>query len=209
MSDPGEPLHEGRKSGVPWLDLVIAITALLISTTSLVVAIVHSRTLERMADANARLVEANSWPFLSYTTSNYEESSAAIILGFANNGVGPAKVETVEISWKKTPEATAEDFLRDCCGYVPDKANGLQRSLPTGVVRAGERVNFFVLPKTAADSSAWEKLNAARTNKDLSVDVCYCSVFDECWKDDIARFSLTPKRVDRCETPKTPFGIPR
>src|SRR4051794_2539487 len=55
-----------HKTGHQWVDWIVAFSALFISVVSLGVAILHGRTMEKMAEANARLVAANSWPFLSY-----------------------------------------------------------------------------------------------------------------------------------------------
>ena len=42
-----------------------------------------------------------------------------------------------------------------------------------------------------------------RKEPDLKLIVCYCSIFDECWKDDITTLSMMPPRV--CEPPEVPF----
>jgi hypothetical protein len=55
---------ELHHTGHRWLDISVAACAIVVSVTSLVVAIMHGRTMERMAEANARLVSANSWPLL-------------------------------------------------------------------------------------------------------------------------------------------------
>ena len=43
--------------------MIVPLSALFISVVSLGVAILHGRTMEKMAEANAHLVAANSWPF--------------------------------------------------------------------------------------------------------------------------------------------------
>src|SRR5271163_2702097 len=113
--EPEHPHHHEHKTGLSWLDLAIALSAILISMTSLIVTIVHSRALERMADANAHLVEANSWPFLSYDTANGETIGMSIV----NDGVGPAKIEGIEVKWAGRPSPNAVEFLKACCGFVP------------------------------------------------------------------------------------------
>jgi hypothetical protein len=202
--DP-EHHHEIRKTGHNWLDMAVALSALLISLTSLIVAIVHSQTLERMADANAKLVETNSWPFLAYGTSN---NNGVITLAVENDGVGPAKIESVELRWKKRPYANSVEFLKACCGFVPKSAS-LENDLMKGrVLRAGQTITFLVVPQTAMDQKTVGQLNVARLSSDLTVNVCYCSVFDECWTEDVVRFSLRPRQVDRCSQPDVPYEIP-
>jgi hypothetical protein len=195
---------EPRKIGHKWFDAGITIAILIVSVSSLVVAVVHSRTLERMADANARLVEANSWPFLSYNT----DKGASIGMSIVNDGVGPAKIETIEVKWAGRAKRNAVDFLKACCGFTPKTAD-LEYELIAGrVLRAGQSINILKLPHTRADDAAWNALNRARIAHELSVNVCYCSVFDQCWWEDIVRFSLKPRPVDRCTARAVAYGIP-
>lgn len=209
-SDPENHL-EPRKSGNRMFDVAITICVLLVSVSSLIIAVVHSRTLERMADANVKLVEANSWPYLDYGTGNVGgKDGTAIELRITNDGVGPAKIESAQLKWNGVAMANAIEFLQVCCGYHHDSSDRLWFDLITGrVLRPGETITFVTLPKTANDAAAWDKLNLARLNRRLVVDVCYCSVFDECWDEDVLQMSLTPRRVDRCAEPAVPFGAPR
>jgi hypothetical protein len=80
--------------------------------------------------------------------------------------------------------------------------------LMTGrVLRAGETINFITLFRTPGDDQTWKKLDRARLSPALSVNICYCSVFDECWVEDVRRMSLKPQHVDRCDAPPIPFGV--
>jgi len=208
-----EPEHhlEPRKSGQRTFDIAITVCILLVSVSSLIIALVHSRTLERMADANTRLVEANSWPFLGYGTGNAgSPGGTAVEMRISNDGVGPAKIEAADLKWDGVPMHNAIEFLHTCCGYREDRANGLWIDLIAGrVLRAGETITFITLPRTGNDLEAWKRLNTARLSPRLAVDVCYCSVFDECWIEDVLRMSLTPRRVDRCTAPMVQFGTPK
>jgi hypothetical protein len=201
-----DPEHhlEPRKSGHRAFDIAITICILLVSVSSLIVALVHSRTLERMADANAKLVETNSWPFLSYNTSTGPSISMSIV----NDGVGPAKIEAIEVTWGGRPSGNALDFLKACCAFTPKTADVEYELIAGRVLRAGQSINILALPHTGADDAAWNVLKRARISRKLSVNICYCSVFDQCWLIDIARFSLKPRQVDRCVTAAVPYGIP-
>ncbi|HEX3667264.1 MAG TPA: hypothetical protein VHU23_18730 [Rhizomicrobium sp.] len=202
---------EPPPSGHKWFDITIAVCILLVSVSSLIVAVVHSETLEKMAEANSRLVEANSWPYLGYGTGNSEgPNDNTIEMRIANNGVGPAKLETAELKWNGKAQRTAADFLQACCGYKPDPGRDrLWRDLVTGrVLRAGETISFITLFQAAGEDLVWERLNHARLSPALSINICYCSVFDECWTEDVLRMSLTPRHVERCTTPKTSFEAP-
>jgi hypothetical protein len=204
MHPASEPPGEIRKVGHKWFDIGMTIAILVVSVSSLIVAIVHSRTLERMADANARLVEANSWPFLSYNTANGPDMSMSIV----NDGVGPAKIGAIEVMWGGRAHRNAVDFLEACCGFRPGTADVEYELIAGRVLRAGQSVNILRLPHTDADAATWNALNVARISHDLTVNVCYCSVFDQCWWEDVVRFSLKPRPADRCTAPAVSYGIP-
>jgi hypothetical protein len=204
MSLDIEPHHAAHrhKSGNKWLDMTVALSALFISLVSLVIAVVHGRTMERMADANARLVAANSWPFIQYTTSNLDpQGNAVITMGVTNAGVGPAKVESVQLFWRGVPYPTSAAFVRACCGYTHKPYDGMQQSLLQGrVLRAGQDDAFVTVPKATIGEEGWVRLEAARTR--AALQICYCSVFDECWIGNVASSALTPAKVDKCPAPR-------
>jgi len=198
--------HEPPRTGFKWLDAAVAVGVLLVSVSSLIVAIVHSRTLERMADANVRLVEANSWPFLAYSTGNIEGAMRAINMSVDNNGIGPAKIESFVVTWNGVPQRNAAALLKSCCAYEHHSGDGLQFSEVQGqVLRAGARLNFLYFPRTPETAAAWDRLDRGRTSSKLDVNICYCSVFDECWGGDITEFTLHPRRVDKCTPSKAAY----
>ena len=182
-----------------WLDMSVAFSALFVSVVSLGVAI-------RMADANARLVSASSWPFLSYgagwaTTAGITKIHMRVI----NTGVGPAKIESAELIWKGVAFARNQDFLKACCGLEPSGKPNFDSDLVPGVVlRAGERIEFLGFTELA-NPVAFAALRQAIVSQDLQLNVCYCSIFDECWKSDLTTYSLTPESVKACVQPKVSF----
>jgi hypothetical protein len=218
LPDP-ETHHEPHRTGHRWGDLSIALAAILMSMVSLFVAIGHGRTMERMADANARLVAANSWPFLQYDTSNLRtDGSPALTLAVANVGVGPARIESLEIWWHDQPVASAEALLEACCGAHPAPAGSprddprrtrySQGLVASRVLRAGEVQTMIDFPHpdvaATAATAVWDRLNTERVN--LRLRACYCDVFDDCWVSGLVGTKAT--RVAACPVAAVPFGIP-
>lgn len=189
--EPAEP----RKTGHNALDLVLAGAAVFLSLVSLGVAILHGHTMERMAEANAQLVQANSWPFLQAYTSNQGDQGSEIRLTLVNNGVGPAKIFEARILYKGTPVQRWDTLLSDCCS-VPGEAPLNYGSNAAGpmVLRAGDSITLLSVPQPEGGSKAWDVLN--RERREVTYDICYCSVFDDCWITD-AR-TLRPRPVATC-----------
>src|SRR5580704_7329630 len=73
MVAPEAPHSHPSHTGHRWLDIVLGLSAMFVSVVSLVVAVEHGRTMERMADANTRMVDANSWPFVEFDSHNADE----------------------------------------------------------------------------------------------------------------------------------------
>ena len=204
MTSEHEPAHHTHRAGPHWLDLTLALCAMLVSVVSLIVAVRHGATMEG-------LVAANSWPFLTYSTDNEDpEGRHRITLKVINAGVGPARIQTFELWWHDQPMTSAADLLERCCGLKdkPGPGEGSLRLLigavaPT-VLRAGDTEEFISLERLEENSDAWQRLNAARM--EIRMRVCYCSVFDECWVTDLRQ--NVPKRVSSCPDARVPFGIP-
>ena len=200
--------HEPHKTGHGWVDMVVAFSALAVSVISLGVAIFHGRTMEEMAKANARLVEANSWPFLQANLSNTGANGAlSISLGVANAGVGPAKIHWLEMYYKGRPLTSLRRMVLACCGeqehdgHLATPLFFAASVVRSGVLRAGETTSLYTLPRTRENAVVWDRLNKERLN--MSYRTCYCSVFDECWVSDLT--SLTPQVVKACPAPTYPF----
>ena len=77
--------HAEHHGALPrWLELVIAITALVTSISSIAIAVHHSHIMEK-------LVQANSIPYLQGTfTDVTPEGQQVLSLALINRGVGPA-----------------------------------------------------------------------------------------------------------------------
>jgi hypothetical protein len=211
--------HHAGHTGHRWLDLTFGISAMFVSVVSLIVAVEHGRTMERMADANTRMVEANSWPFVVFETHDRDEhANPDVRLVLNNEGIGPARIETFELWWNGTPMSSPEALMQACCSSTPAESQQLKTTVISvggvaapRILRAGEHVDFSSLPVSPKNADLWRKFNVER-NK-ITTRVCYCSVFDECWvhldgigllRQDQNKMTH-PDRVDRCPTPAVPY----
>lgn len=207
MTPERETAHLAHRTGHRWLDLTLALSAMFVSVMSLVVAVRHGTTMDR-------LVAANSWPFPVYGTDNEDpQGRPRIALKIINMGIGPARIQTFELWWHDEPMRSANDLLTRCCGFVAAAAGhagavGLfdlaLGNVAPRVLRAGDAQEFVSLPRTDSNADVWQRLNGARV--ELKMRTCYCSVFDECWVSDLKE--TTAKRVPTCPSAKVPFAVP-
>ena len=192
-----------RRTGRSHLDLIIALTAILLSVISLFVAIQNAWTQREM-------VAASTWPnVVGYVKIGGNEHQD-IMFGLANSGVGPAKLRSFEVFYKGRPVTSARDLLRRCCGLPADveAANALLAPWTSStivneiVLKAGEDQPAFVLrPDPKAPELAQRFAKAL--GGDVSFAGCYCSVLDECWTSNLSSLEVTRVRV--CPAPAHPF----
>ena len=198
-----------RKSNGPFghaLELAVALAALVTSVTSIWLSL-------SQGDDMARLVQAQSWPYLEYVSSNTGDNGAPVIdLMIRNAGVGPAKVESFAISYGGKPAKGWAQLIAACC--VPPETPRDKIDLPaltdnrmisgkliSRVLHASDSLTLLHLPKTDANAALWTRLDRARF--ELVLSVCYCSVFDECWTSDLR--STVQRSVKTCPADPVPY----
>jgi hypothetical protein len=168
-------VHTHRhSSGHRWVDLILALGALVLSIVSIVIAL-ESESVMR------RLVTANSWPYLHLQHGNTLPTGEHVIhFDVRNSGVGPATVEKLVVTYAGQPVRNAQELLSRCCGVSAATDLGIAiNAVPHYVFAPREEVSFLQVPNSAEHAAIWERLNAERFKVDIHV--CYSSVFDEHW----------------------------
>jgi hypothetical protein len=196
--------HAPHGTGFRWLDIGLALSAFIVSLSSLWLTVHNARTMER-------LVTSNSYPNIDFNYGNQFDfqdghgTRPALYLSLANTGIGPARLRSVELSFNGKPAATLTALLQICCTQEPASALPNTNSWSSGdergaMVPAGKEVNLFAWPEAPGDPR-WRRLEQVRDR--IGTRVCYCSVFDECYLRD--REHREPQRVRACPEAATPY----
>jgi len=189
------PRHTGRQ----WLDMVLALSAIFISLVSLVVAIEHGRTEEK-------LVAASSWPFVVFEDSldDVVGGKGTYTLLVANRGVGPARIKWLRLRLDGHPVTTHEQLVAACCGYPAHLPGETEAELRDGLVNANrvatvlsprDEINVLTMQRLPQTVAPWAKLTLVEPR--LTVAACYCSVLGDCWTTDLSE-TADPQRVRQC-----------
>jgi hypothetical protein len=203
VSEPPVHVHQDgvtphpKHVGARWIDLLLAASAIVISTVSLFIASQHAKTQER-------LVAATSWPFLQFRTGNSDQQNKPVIeMSVINSGQGPALLKYVGVSYEGRPVHGAYDLMRACCGFHPlsvDEARKFRIGttfLGGVVISPHDELRFFAFEDTGPPShELWRQMDGVRFK--LKFDACYCSVLGECWRSDLK--GLEPVKVETCPT---------
>jgi hypothetical protein len=89
-----------------------------------------------------------------------------------NSGIGPARVEGIRVRVDGIPVPHWTAFFQEA-GIAT--APFMVHQISGRVLTAGETVDVLLLSDPTMAAAAHDRWGAAR------IEVCYCSVFDECW----------------------------
>ena len=128
-------------------------------------------------------------PLLQYGTGNVdgESNEPVIIFSITNGGVGPALIKQVTFKYNEQTSGEFFDFLRNCCLTELKQFNSsppMNLDISQGGYVTSSTHNVILpaqdkLYKGERSSALWSKLNKER--RKLSVEICYCSLLDECY----------------------------
>ena len=189
--------HE-HKSGIPWLDGIIAVSVVFISVISLVVSIEHGKSMEKMVDQNQKLVVASTLPLLSVAWWDLDPVTYKRLerLSLRNDGVGPAIIERFEIRYKGVAQMN-DTILNACCAQ--DMGKGRYQSffgdISGTVLPAHDARGVITIKPLGTNDKLLQGFD--KVKEDISFHACYCSVLNECWETDFDH--KHPKPVNECK----------
>jgi hypothetical protein len=174
--------RRGREGLPQWLELAVAVSALITSISSIVLAIGNGRSMDK-------LVKANSIPYLESGFSTATPEGAEVLsLDLVNRGVGPAHEQSLRVTVDGRPVKSFAELAVASLG--PDQGRKtyqgfhqthtlVRNNVPKRFIPGGQSQLVFKVPRTAQNARWWDLL--VKQQPRWNVAFCYCSVFDECW----------------------------
>jgi hypothetical protein len=178
------------------LDFVIAFCALLISTVAAVATVYQTHVI-------ARQFSATVWPYLSFDITN---SPSSLELDLRNDGLGPAIIRSVTITWDGKPQPSLEALLSLVVTREPRVVTAVRAA-----IRAGANVRLttstptpgMVIPADAQHPVI--RMDGAvlvqHFRPDLArfgLSLCYCSLTGSCWMQSYENRAQEPSSVPSC-----------
>lgn len=166
------------------------------------------------ADAVRKQQQASVWPYLDLAVSNNNViDNEFTTIAVANKGIGPARIRSVEVRLDDAPVADWWALL----GAVVEGDGGSilisNADINGKVLSAGDEVEMMRLDKVSLPVTGGEprdysevlaSLRGAISGGRVRMNICYCSVFDDCWVFDTKRYG-EPEAVAAC--PAQPEGV--
>jgi len=193
------------------VEIAVAASVVVISLASLFVAVYQGIVMDRTMKASVMPVIQ-----LGHGNMDAERRDWVMLFIVHNTGLGPAEIRYLGISWNGEPVADTSQFLARCCApdNVPeeDRLAYMHQAFRDGelalvfddvqnrFLAPQERVEFIAFDRPDAETqprgrAIWEALN--ETRHALNFEVCYCSVFEDCWRARFPDQSRIP--VERCD----------
>lgn len=147
---------------------VVALSALVLSMCGVFVAIYEASLIRRSQRAAV-------WPHVEIKTSL---NPGSVVIRAQNVGVGPARVHalTLSHSGKHSPRWTS---LAEIVGLRGSGLSFYQSTLGGRVLPADpDEETIF---RVEGEASVTNRLARALLDGTVDLEVCYCSVYDECW----------------------------
>lgn len=157
-----------------------------------------------------RQLSASVWPLVQPSYRDVAPSGAwEVAHSLDNRGVGPARIESFRVSFRKRPVRSRQELGAACC--APDTTFGTARprlavigAYAVGrVLVPGEHMDWITVRFDSTGPAAVQAATrraygtVSRASEDIATRVCYCSVLNECWVS--AGPDPTPPNVASCE----------
>ncbi len=178
------------------LDFVIAICALLISTVAAVATVYQTHVI-------ARQFSATVWPYVSFDESN---SPSSVELDLRNDGLGPAIVRSVGITFDGKPQTSIEAMLAAFATGEPQAQAAARAAIRAGAklkITTSTPTSGMVIPANAQHVIIrLEGPILVRyfqpAVKRVGISLCYCSLTGTCWTQSFQSRDSEPRTVASC-----------
>ncbi|MEM0986780.1 MAG: hypothetical protein AAGJ32_11070 [Pseudomonadota bacterium] len=188
------------------LQTVPAIAGILIACVALYAAL-------NEADAVRKQQQAAVWPHVQIDRANITtDADRGLTITVRNRGIGPARVKTARVLLDGQDTGYWNDLFES---LVPELSGSIPRTdsrVGQSVIGPGEDVTVMDLStalysqfnldevETVASRDETEAvilaLREALDADRLAMEVCYCSVFDDCWR--VQNSEREPVPVEQC-----------
>lgn len=165
-------------------DFIIALLAVIIGLCTMFVYIYQANIMSKQ-------MHASVWPYLQ---TNITDGHKGIFITVNNKGVGPAIVKNAFVIADNERYADSKKNLDSLAFKLTGNKQLLNgyTNLKDRVISAGEGIDFIEV----TDSASVMMLKKALYNKHtIKIEICYCSVYGDCWK----LIGAQSEPCDKCE----------
>lgn len=157
----------------------LSLAALLLSIMALFVSIYEARILKQQQEIMLTQEKTSVWPYLDGQLSYEYSDKIRIRYTLENKGIGPSKIRRMSLMFNEKQIDNYIELVDSLNRYFPDTTNlGISYMPAKGdVISADEKIETLFIESKRFPGDL-------ETIRDLQLhfDVCYCSVYDDCWR---------------------------
>lgn len=190
--------EEDRLSRVERMSLRMSVIQTFLAVTGFIVAIIALYAALNESDAVRKQQQASVWPNLEFHRSfRSVPGSEKLEVKIKNSGIGPAKIETIALSLDGKPIREWDQLVR----AFTEIENPLfsEEQVSRRVLAPGDEFSVFAVTARELTSETVTALREALDTARIRGQICYCSVFQDCWH--LLSTSRDPDRVKQCPAP--------
>lgn len=182
-------------------EVVVSITAMITAVAAVAVAIIQTKVMQDEAEMEREHARLSVLPSLQvYTHSHTSTDDGKFRLGIVNQGIGPAVLEGFQIKLEGTPVASWSQMVAQGTNGAaqitgPDRNIGTVMTSdiePGLLIPAGERLVPIQLETSTEVGAILRQMGDK-----LDVEICYCSLFKECWATSLEE--VRPLPINSCQ----------
>lgn len=167
---------------------VLALVGIFLGSVALYAALNES-------DAVRKQLQASVWPHVEITRFyNGVGGAERVDYIVTNSGIGPARIVSVKVRFDGVEQQSWREIVR----RLTERSEvGISNDdIAATVIPAGRQVVMMSVTEEFGGLEATRGLRDAYDQQRLTIEICYCSVFDECWVRMADAHNATP--IARC-----------
>jgi len=156
------------------------------------------------ADAVRKQQQAAVWPSIGVTQINYgSPGEERFVINVSNKGIGPARIITAEVTIDGEPVSSWREVLRQFSDGQPFAMSNFR--IGGSVLAPGEEVTAVAVEQKYSSKEILSGFRELASSGRANLSICYCSVFDDCWRFDAVKESTEP--IEQCPAPNPSSSI--
>lgn len=157
---------------------IASLIAVIVSVSALMVSIYEAQIMREQQSVMVSQQKTSVWPYVKGNTLLSFDSISTVKIILENKGIGPALIDQIRLSVNGNPAFDYTDLNEKLESVFKDNKFYLSLvSLSDHVLSPGEILEVMTIrfPSFKDDYLVVSEM-------EIGYDLCYCSVYDECWK---------------------------
>ena len=190
------------------MEVFVSLAALITAVGAVVITLEQTSVMREEAELERKNARISVMPAVWVAThigDTEDDSYYKVVL--TNKGLGPAVIEGFDVRYKGQPVKNWDELARKMAASINS-----EKSFVDAVLRSARSpVSPGLMLESGGESAPLEVFGGdepdgirvlMRASRDLEISVCYCSLYEDCFRTNLFQ---RPQPVEVCEVAEPPF----